>query len=135
MEPIKGAVSDAVPAELITRATAALGLSGRNRALTPAVTTRLALQRAWHGRTAITHLRHLAAVSFTPSAFRQAVARRPERSFRLLQVLVTDRLRDDRPEGRRRGHRLFLGDGAGASLPDTPDRPAAFGQPGGQQPG
>lgn len=132
---IKGDIRRAVPASLINRATAALGLAGRNRVLTPAVTTHLALHRALHGGTAITHLRHLAGVPFTPSAYCQAVARLPEAFFGLLQVLVTDRMRDDRPEDRWSGHRLFLIDGTGVSMPDTPGLQAAFGQPGGQRPG
>lgn len=133
VETIKGDVSRAVPADLINRATNALGLRGRNRVLTPAVTTHLALHRALQGGTAITHLRHLADVSFTPSAYCQAIARLPETFFRLLQILVTDRLRDDRPQDRWYGHRLFLIDGTGVSMPDTPDLQAAFGQPGGQK--
>jgi hypothetical protein len=134
-ERIKGDVRRAVPAALITRVTTALGLAGRNRVLTPAVTTHLALHRALHGGTAITHLRHLAEVSFTPSAYCQAIARLPEAFFGLLQILVTHRLRDDREEDRWRGHRLFLIDGTGVSMPDTPELQAAFGQPGGQRPG
>jgi hypothetical protein len=132
VDRIKGDVRRAVPATLITRATTALGILGRNRLLTPAVTTHLALHRALHGGTAITHLRHLAEVSFTPSAYCQAIARLPETFFRLLQILVTDRLRDDRPQDRWNGHRLFLIDGTGVSMPDTPDLQRAFGQPGGQ---
>jgi Transposase DDE domain len=135
VERIKGDVSRAVPADLITRATNALGILGRNRLLTPAVTMHLALQRALHGGTAITHLRHLAGVSFTPSAYCQAIARLPETFFRLLQILVTNRMRDDRQQDRWNGHRLFLIDGTGVSMPDTPDLQAAFGQPGGQASG
>jgi hypothetical protein len=115
--------------------TAALGITGRDRILTPAVTTHLALHRALHGGTAITHLRHLAGAPFTPSAYCQAVARLPEAFFGLLQILVTDRMRDDRPGDRWHGHRLFLIDGTGVSMPDTPDLQAAFGQPAGQKPG
>jgi hypothetical protein len=135
VERIQGDVRRAVPADLINRATNALGIVGRKRVLTPAVTTHLALHRALHGGTAITHLRHLTEVSFTASAYCQAIARLPETFFRLLQILVTDRIRDDRPQDRWNGHRLFLIDGTGVSMPDTPDLQAAFGQPGGQQPG
>jgi hypothetical protein len=135
VETIKGDVRRAVPADLVTQATDALGILGRKRILTPAVTTHLALHRAFNGGTAITHLRHLAEVSFTPSAYCQAIARLPETFFRLLQILVTNRLRDDRPQDRWYGHRLFLIDGTGVSMPDTPDLQAAFGQPGGQKSG
>jgi Transposase DDE domain len=132
---IKGDVRQAVPAALIARVTTALGITGRDRVLTPAVTAHLALQRALHGGTAISHLRHLAEVPFTPSAYCQAIARLPEAFFGLLQILVTERMRDDRPEDRWLGHRLFLIDGTGLSMPDTPELQAAFGQPGNQQPG
>jgi Transposase DDE domain len=135
VERIKGDVRRAVPADLVSRATNALGICGRKRILTPAVTTHLALHRAFNCGTAITHLRHLAEVSFTPSAYCQAIARLPETFFRLLQILVTNRLRDDRPQDRWHGHRLFLIDGTGVSMPDTPDLQAAFGQPGGQKSG
>jgi hypothetical protein len=135
LQQIKGDLRQAVPAALINRATAALGIGGRNRLLTPDVTIHLALYRALHAGTAITHLRHLTGVAFTPSAYCQAIARLPESFFRLLQILVTDRLRDDRQEDRWYGHRLFLIDGTSVSMPDTLDLQTAFGQPGGQQPG
>jgi hypothetical protein len=132
---VKGDVRRGVPAALVTRVADALGITGRNRLLPPAVTAHLALLRALHGGTAITHLRHLAGVSFTPSAYCQAVARLPEAFFHLLGLVVTDRLRDDREADRWRGHRLFLIDGTGLSMPDTPELQAAFGQPGRQEPG
>jgi hypothetical protein len=132
---IKGDIAGAIPATLVGRVTAVLGIAGRNRILTPAVTTHLALHRALLGGTAITHLRHLAGVPFTPSAYCQAVARLPEAFFGLLGLVVTDRLRDDREQDRWLGHRLFLIDGTGLSMPDTPQLQAAFGQPGGQKPG
>ena len=131
VETIKGDVTRAIPAALVRRATAALGVTGRDRVLTPLVTTHLAVHRALNGGTAITHLRHLGDVSFTPSAYCQAIARLPEAYFRLIQILVTNRLRADRDEDLWRGHRLFLIDGTGVSMPDTPALQAAFGQPGG----
>lgn len=135
VERIKGDVARAVPAALVDRVAAVLGIAGRNRVLTPAVTAHLALHRALHGGTAITHLRHLAGVPFTPSAYCQAIARLPEAFFGLLGLVVTDRMRDDREADRWLGRRLFLIDGTGLSMPDTPDLQAAFGQPGGQKPG
>ena len=42
---IKGDVARAVPAALIRRAADAIGITGRNRVLTPAVTTHLAVRR------------------------------------------------------------------------------------------
>lgn len=132
---IKGDVTRAVPAALIRRAADAVGYTGRDRVLTPVTTTHLALHRAMHGGTAITHLRHLAGVAFTPSAYCQAIRRLPESFFYLLHVLVTGRLRTDRPEDRWHGHRLFLIDGSSVSMPDTPALQATFGQPPGQAAG
>jgi DDE family transposase len=135
VERVKGDICQAVPAPLIARVANLLGIVGRDRILNPAATTHLALQRALHGGTAISHLRHLARLPFTPSAYCQAVARLPEAFFRLLGLVVADRLRDDREADRWLGHRLFLIDGTGLSMPDTPELRAAFGQPGGQKPG
>lgn len=132
---VKGDVRRAVPSALIDRVVAALAITGRQRILTPTRTTHLALLRALHGGTAISHLRHLAGVSFTPSAYGQAIARLPEAFFGLIGLVVTDRMRDDRKADRWLGHRLFLIDGTGLSMPDTPELQEAFGQPGGQKPG
>lgn len=49
VETIKGDVSRAAPADLINPATNALGILGRNRVQTQAVTTHPALHRALHG--------------------------------------------------------------------------------------
>lgn len=135
LERIKGDLTRAVPPTLIRRLADAAGLVTRDRVPPPVVTTHLALTRALHGGTAITHLRHLSGVSFTPSAYCQAIGRLPEVYFHLLQVAVTGRVRGDRPADRWHGHRLFLADGSGVSMPDTPDLQAAFGQPTNQAPG
>jgi hypothetical protein len=132
---VKGDIHRALPASLMAQVATALGLAGRNRVLAPAVTTYLALQRALHGGTAISHLRHLSGVALTPSAYCQAIARRPLAFFGLLQLLATGRLRGDRPGDRWQGHRLFLIDGTGIPMPDTPALQAAFGPPGRQRPG
>jgi hypothetical protein len=129
---IKGDITRAVPAALIRQAADAVGQTGRDRLLTPVVTTHLALARALHGGTAITHLRQLAGVTFTPSAYCQAIARLPESFFDLLQTLVTNRLGQDRRGDRWLGHQLFLIDGSSVSMPDTPQLQAAFGRPTGQ---
>jgi hypothetical protein len=135
LRQIKGNLKQAVPERLIRQTAELLELTGRRRKLTPEVTTHLALSRALHGGTAITHLRHLGPVVFTPSAYCQAMARLPVAFFDLLQRIVLDRLREDRPVERWRGHRLVLLDGSSVSMPDTPDLQATFGQPSGQAPG
>lgn len=135
LERIKGTVRDAIPASLIQRIVRSLGLTTRNRKLTPAETTYLAVQRGLHGGTAISHLRRMGSVPFTASAFCQAIKRLPVAFFGLLAMLVTDRLRTNRKADRWHGHRVFLLDGSGVSMPDTPALQKAFGQPGRQKPG
>jgi hypothetical protein len=132
---IKGNISQALPASLIGRVAETLELRGRDRKLTPAVTTHLAVQRCLHGGTAISHLRRFTDVSFTPSAYCHAMDRLPEAFFGLLAILATGRLRSDRDADRWHGHRVFLLDGSSVSMPDTPDLQAAFGQPSGQKRG
>ena len=132
---IKGNLADAIPASLVDRIVHSLGLTTRDRQLTPVVTTHLAVRRCLHGGTAITHLRRFTAVPFSPSAYCQAVQRLPVAFFGLLALAVADRLRTDRTADRWHGHRVFLLDGTGLSMPDTPALQKAFGQPPGQKPG
>lgn len=135
LERIKGSVSQAIPASLIQRITQSLGLTTRDRKLTPGVTTHLAVQRCLHGGTALTHLRRFVSFDFTASAFCQAIARLPVAFFGLLALVVTGRLRSDGKADRWHGHRVFLLDGSSLSMPDTPELQAEFGQPSGQKPG
>ena len=66
---LKSNLRHAVPTTLIDQVADAVGLTRRQRVLTPAVTTHLALRRALEGGTAISHLRHLTNTAFTPSAY------------------------------------------------------------------
>ena len=135
VDRIKGNLIQAVPASLIQRCVDALGLTGRDRVLTPVVTTHLALHRALHGGTAIRHLCLLTPYAFTPSAYCQAIARLPEAFFATLQTSVTGQIRRDPATERWHGHRVFLLDGTGVTMPDMPALPTAFGQPPGQAKG
>jgi hypothetical protein len=58
----KGNLAQVVPNSLVDRAESLVGLTHRDRVLTPAVTTRLALHRCLHPGTAISHLRRFAPV-------------------------------------------------------------------------
>src|SRR5207253_8380361 len=65
-------------------------------------------------------------------------ARLPLALLERLQQAVTDTLCDTsdvRPAERWHGHRAFLLDGSGFSMPDTPALAARFGRPGGQAAG
>ena len=77
LDRIKADLAAAVPDVLIRQVADVLQMDTRERVLTPVVTTRLALLRALHGGTAISHLRHLSGIPFTPSAYCQALARLP----------------------------------------------------------
>jgi len=82
-----------------------------------------------HGDTACSHVPHLSGVRFTAAAYCQARATLPLRVFdRLLERFghaVEPAALDD---ARWPGHRPFLVDGSGGSMPDTPALQDAFGQ-------
>lgn len=115
----------------------ASGYTWRERLLGPVATLHLFVLQILHGNTAITHLRHLARISFTATAYCLARARLPLDIFQRLLVRVAQALQPamNQEDGRWRGHRTFLVDGSSFSMPDTPQLQAAFGQPGVQKPG
>lgn len=135
---VKHHLADVLPERLIRSVCRDLGHSWRERQLGPTVTTYLLLQQALHGNVAVGELRHLCGLDFTDSAYCQARARLPLGVLRCLQRAVAGRRRedlDDDASTRWKGHRVYLIDGTGFSMPDTPELCAAFGQPGGQAPG
>lgn len=108
----------------------------RQRLLDPVVTIQLFFVQILHGNTACTHLRHLAKVAVTASAYCQARMKLPLRVFQRLLRGLSERLQHaPLDEGRWLGHRTFWVDGSSFSMPDTPALQEHFGQPGGQQPG
>jgi Transposase DDE domain len=135
---IKGQIADAVPQELIRRLAREVGHRWRDRELGPIITTHLFLQQVLHGNVAVGELRRLSGSAFTDAAYCQARARLPRALLERLQQAVTDTLLRDsdvRPTELWQGHRLFLLDGSGFSMPDTAALQAHFGQPGGQAAG
>jgi hypothetical protein len=108
----------------------------RDRVLTPVTTVQLFLLQILHGNTACSHLPQLSGLRFSAAAYGQARARLPLRFFDLLLERFGRAVQQSAlDEGRWHGHRTFLGDGSGCSLPDTPALQAAFGQPTAQRPG
>jgi Transposase DDE domain len=82
------------------------------------------------------HLPHLSGVRCRAAAYCQARARLPLRFFDLLlERFGSAAQRPALDEGRWHGHRTFLVDGSGCSMPDTPALQQAFGQPSEQRPG
>src|ERR671918_431083 len=110
--------------------------SWRDRVLTPVTTIQLFLLQILHGNTACSHLPHLSGLRFSAAGYCQARARLPLRAFDLLlERFGTAVQRSALDEGRWHGHRTFLVDGSGCSMPDTPALQKAFGQPTEQRPG
>ena len=108
----------------------------RDRLLTPVTTMQLFLLQILHGNTACSHLPHLSGLRFTAAAYCQARARLPLRFFDLLLERFGRAVqRSALDEGRWHGHRTFLVDGSGCSMPDTPALQDAFGQSTEQRPG
>src|SRR5262245_18325229 len=89
-----------------------------------------------HGHTACSHLPQLSGLRFSAAASGQARARLPRRFFNLrlerFGRAVQPSALDD---GRWHGHRTFLVDGSGGSMPDTPALQEAIGPPTEQRPG
>jgi hypothetical protein len=110
--------------------------SWRDRVLTPVTTIQLFLLQILHGNTACSHLPHLSGIRFSASAYCQARTKLPLDLFALLLTrLCTSVQPHVSEEGCWHGHRTFLVDGSGCSMPDTPALQEAFGQPTVQRPG
>jgi hypothetical protein len=110
--------------------------SWRDRVLTPVTTIQLFLLQILHGNTACSHLPHLSGIRFSASAYCQARARLPLRFFDLLLERFGRAVQHAAlDEERWHGHRTFLVDGSGCSMPDTPALQEAFGQSTVQRPG
>jgi len=125
-----------IPAGAIVQICTALDYRFRQRLLGPVETVYLFLLQVLHGNTACTHLRHLAGVACSTSAYCRARARLPVGLLRTLLEWVAQSLRDVTESAARwHGHRVFHVDGSSFSMPDTDTLQAAFGQSGGQEPG
>jgi len=108
----------------------------RARLLDPLTTTLLLITQVLHGNTAITHLRHLAGLTASATAYCQARMRLPLAMLEQLCAAVGGELIESSDDDCRwHGHRLWHGDGTGFSMPDTPALADHFGRPGGQAPG
>src|SRR5438105_2759062 len=123
LERIKDRVTEVVSAELIDQRCQEVGYRWRDRELGPVVTTHLFLQQVLHGNIAVAELRRLSGLSFTDAAYCQARGRLPRTVLEGLQQSVTATLFRTTPVRRTElwhGHRVFLLDGSGFSMPDTP---------------
>jgi len=133
---IKSNVAEHLQPAAIERLCHELKHTWRDRLLGPVATVHAFLLQVLHGNTACDHVPHLVNGSFTGDAYIQARARLPLELLQRLLTLVCGALAECHDETARWcGHRVWLLDGSGCSMPDTPALQAAFGQPGGQRPG
>lgn len=108
----------------------------RDRILTPAVTLRLFLLQVLHGNIACRALAHLSNLSFTDSSYCDARARLPLDVLGLLCAeLIAAARQQLSGDGLWHGHRTWLVDGSGVSMPDMPALRNLFGVPGNTKPG
>jgi hypothetical protein len=135
LQQIKDQLHHHVTPADIHAACQAAGYDWRERVLGPVLTVRALLLQILHA-TAMTGVSRLTGVSFSASAYCQALGRLPVDILRsLLRQVVTRQRRDTEAVARWRGHRVFFVDGSSCSMPDTPPLQRRFGQPSGQQPG
>lgn len=108
----------------------------RRRVLDPVATVYLFLLQVLNGNTACQHVVHLGGWTFTDSAYCQARRRLP---LAVLQALLESTAAVFRAAttdvGRWFGHRVWVVDGSGFSMPDTPELRRHFGRPSNQAPG
>ena len=108
----------------------ALGCRRRDRILDPVTTIHLFILQILHRNTACAHLPRLTGLNFTASAYCQARSRLP---LAVLETLLRRLIETCRPltdtVGLWHGHRTWLVNGTGVSMPDRPALQRAFGQP------
>jgi hypothetical protein len=133
---IKSDVAQLLQATAIENICREIGYTWRERALGPVATIHAFLLQVLHGNTACDHVPHLTGGDFTGEAYAQARIRLPLELFDRLLALVCQALGACHDEAARwLGHRVWLLDGSGCSMPDTPELQREFGQPGNQRKG
>jgi hypothetical protein len=122
--------------ETIREACRQAGHSWRNRKLDPVATTSLFLLQILHGNTACQHVVHFGQWAFSATAYCQARIRLPLIVLQILVEKVATRLRSVTAESADwLGHRVWMIDGSGFSMPDVPELQNHFGSPSNQRPG
>lgn len=113
-----------------------LGYSWRERLLEPGKTFQLFMLQILHGNTALSCVPHLAQMSFSSSALCQAKQRLPLEVLETLLKRVSGCIEEEEfGNGDWYGHRVFLADGSGFSMPDTSELQQHFPQSKNQKPG
>jgi hypothetical protein len=135
LQQIKDQLNAHVTPADVQAACRAIGYDWRQRVLGPVLTVQALLLQILHA-TAMSGVSRLTGVSFSASAYCQALGRLLLDILRtLLRQVVTRQRRDTEAIAHWHGHRLFFVDGSSCSMPDTPPLQRRFGQPTEQQPG
>lgn len=135
VEQIKSDVNAPLSPDDVHSACVESGHEWRNRVLGPAVTVHALLLQVLHAA-AMTGVSRLVGVSFSASAYCQALQRLPVEVMRVLLRRTAMRQRDATAHvGRWHGLRTFFVDGSSCSMPDTPELQHRFDQPTEQKPG
>jgi hypothetical protein len=132
---IKRNVAEFLAAESIEEVCREAGHVWRERQLGPAKTVWAFLLQVLHGNTSCAHTVRLADLRCSAEAYCEARARLPLAALESLLERVTRVVRRSWAAPLWRGHRTFLVDGTGVSMPDTPELQSHFGQPGQQRKG
>lgn len=133
---IKADVAQFLSPALIREACDTIGHVWRERILDPVTTVHLFVLQMLHGNTACSQVPRLGQVSCSGEAYCQARQRLPLRLLQYLLRALCQHLDSSLPrEDCWHGHRTFLVDGSGVSMPDMPALQKAYGQPSEQKPG
>lgn len=127
---IKDDVGSALDTETIETLCRTVGHVWRERELGPAATVQGFLLQVLHGNTACSDVPRLLGKQVTAKAYSLARNRLPLEVFQQLLAVICSRLEACvNDAGRWLGHRVWVMDGTGCSMPDTEDLQKAFGQP------
>jgi hypothetical protein len=129
-------ISEILKPESIYEACRQAGYSWRNRKLDPVATVTLFLLQILHGNTACQHVVQFGQWVFSATAYCKARKRLPLRVLQSLLEMVAAKLRATTAGSADwLGHRVWMIDGTGVSMPDVPELQNHFGQPSGQRRG
>jgi hypothetical protein len=122
--------------EAVRAACRQAGHRWRERALGPVATVKMFLLQILFGNVACNFVPHLAGKQVTGSSYCDARTRLPLAVLQTLLTRATQAMATAASgTGRWLGHRLFVVDGSGFSMPDTPELSAHFGHSGNQAAG
>lgn len=131
---IKDDVGRALGSEAIEKVCRSVGHIWRERELGPTATVQGFLLQILHGNTACSEVPRMLGKQVTAKAYVLARSRLPLEVLQQLLAVICSRLGACVNDASRwLGHRVWVMDGTGCSMPDTPDLQKAFGQPPMQQ--